>query len=405
MFDRASESQIPPQLPSLKLAPVETWFGQQTLIAYPATAILNSRQNKYPAGNEPWIRQTIQAAAHACRNEYAVIAGIGLKTWELSLWAASEALGNVVALVGVPPGASTSEILGRLVDVRNDFRLVKQNALLIPYFESDSRSPKSDWLARDSWILHHARLLLPVSIREDGFFSAQLKRERFKQQLDSSFSIDYSPGETKFHAPPDSETVLRSLKNQGITSWDWLTHWTRISEGPWPGETSADYYETLSRGQNSCPRSALDTLRHILAENRVRGSSWRMPGSTGMVSFTALPPWDIVQKMTWRKRFVRPLFEPYGIAIRKSTLEAMGTRAVQYGPPEHGKTLPAQDRLYFQTSSESSPWPLEKEWRLKGDLDLGSIPGKDLLILVRDESSRKQVQQEFPYHIVALEKS
>lgn len=154
---------------SLQLAPKEYWIGNPSLLALPSAVILNSRQRKYPVGTDPWILSTTRAVAWCTMKEMTLLTGIGMNTWELSLWVAAELMGQLVILVGVPDHCGESLIRERCDSVINDFKLVKQYCLLVPYYESSKRgSGKSDWEARDRFLLHQANIILPVSLRPES---------------------------------------------------------------------------------------------------------------------------------------------------------------------------------------------------------------------------------------------
>jgi len=150
-------------------------------------------------------------------------------------------------------------------------------------------------------------------------------------------------------------------------------------------------------------RDAGATLGRIVAERRIRGSVWRIPGKKSAVAFSALSPGEAVRLMRWRKRFARMSFEPYGIAIEKNVLAGMGAREVIY--MKNGIILSDGDeRIFTHSAGENGRWTDEREWRLPGDLDLKTIPADSVRIVVPDARAAEYFGDggngEFPVHVL-----
>ncbi len=386
---------------SLDFAPQNHWVGNSDLLQRKVVAILNSRQSRFSVGSEPWVRSTLKAAEWVSSNESVLVAGVGIKTWELGIWAVAEALGGTMLLVGVPRGANRNDIRSRLAHISAQFGLLSHESLLIPYHQPEgSRSPKRSWIQRDLWILRHSDLLLPVSLRGNGTLKEAIDNLRLEGKIDARFKVDYAPRPYRFVPPPRPNEILEKLQ---AIEWRYLTHWTRSSADPWPGEPIHEFYRRLAASKSEYPLSASATLKRIIDERLIRASRWRMPMQQPMVSFTALEPQDMAERMTWRRRFVRPAYEPYGIAIEKNALVGLGARPVTYGDREEERSLNRNERLFFQKlSRKGAEWKNEKEWRLIGDLDLAKIDPKHILILLRTEEEKKEIKELCPFTIFTL---
>lgn len=379
----------------LELFDRESWVGDLTLLTWPAATVLNSRQSRYPCGAEEWVRSTVRAASWAAREGFCLLAGVDLATWELSAAVASDALGAVILLAGVPANWPSSRVQGRLDDFAAQFNLSHQAALVIPYRESP-RSPKEQWPLRDRWIAEHADLLLPVSLREGGSLESLLSTVIEDSRIDDRFRTAYSPRRHAFPALPDVETAKESLRDD----WEgWALHFTRSHAGPWPDETRLDYYRALQASEEVPPRLALATLGHILVTGHIYGSSRHMPLGRPAVGFTQLPPWEALQLMGWRRRYAEPSSEPYGIAVRSERLLKLGAKEVRYGSVEEAKTLAASERLFFQTvDPEGHDWSVERELRHPGGLQLSQFPVEEVRILVRSEGGAAELD-DLPYEL------
>ncbi len=384
----------------LKISPMEMWFGDKTLLTRHTASILNSRQSKYPTGNEEWIRKSFDAAVWVANEDMTLISGLGMKTWEFSIWATGQALGWVVVLVPVSENCSVEAAHRVCQEVVTDFELLMSHCCIIPYFENSRESGKKLWHRRDDWIIENSNLILPVSLRDKGSLDSAIKHPDVLNKVDKRYNVTYAPRKESFFAPPDPLLCLSQLDN---INWNYLTHWTRVSADPWPGETRFSFYSDLNESDNRYHRTGFNTLKKIIDDQTVRGSSRFMTMKTPMVSLTSLHPSEMIPLMKWRKRYVRPSFEPFGIAISKSTLEEAGAQKVVYGDPEARKALPLAKRLYFQPdTSKNTLWSNESEWRFRGDLDFREIDKGDILLLVPTEKHRLELEQVFDYKVVAL---
>ncbi|HUU44272.1 MAG TPA: hypothetical protein VM118_00955 [Acidobacteriota bacterium] len=335
-------------------------------------AILNSRQTKTPVGNDPWVRQTVAAVKYAAAQGWTVMSSIGMNTWELVTWNVGPH-GGCLELV-VPAGPTENLIA--------DFDLDPQRVTTHQIAAgTESRNPKSWWPERDRAIIERADIILPISLNPGGQLAMLLQQIRPDQIIDNRFTTAHRPQPHHERSLVDIDRLTDTMR---AWSGDFIIHWTRSSHGPWPGETRAQFYsDMVGSGDRYC-RSACDTLRRILDERTLRASSWRIAGATPMVAFTELSPVESIPLMRWRARWARWAFEPYGIAIRGDVAERIGTRAVRYVSAKQWRSLPGDERLFaHRIGMEPNLWPAEREWRVKGDVDLSAVPRDALRIIVR----------------------
>ncbi|MDP8205772.1 MAG: hypothetical protein P9L92_03830 [Candidatus Electryonea clarkiae] len=389
------------KISNLILSPEDYWLGNPQLLSKRTCAILNSRQSKYPLGSEPWIINTVRAVNQCSRNDLALMTSDGLKTWELSLWASAEALGSVVILTGINKNENRAAVRTKQQSILDNFKLLNQDTLIIPYLETEKRGKgKTQWLARDRWIIDNSDILYPVSIREGGFMHKTIGEDNIKKKCNDAYRVDYNPGKMVFPKPPDTEII-----DQIISKFDWhhAVHWTRSTYEPWQGETKSQFYSDIVSSDSKYARSAFRTLMNILKERRIRATSWRMPSSTPMVSFTAAHPSSFVPIMKWRKRYVRPSFEPYGIAFERNSLLKSGAKPIKYDSPENLKTLNSRERLFYQaTSDKGNSWSEEKEWRLVGDYSFDFEDNAQMIVFVMSDEECFEVKKNFDCNVVAL---
>lgn len=382
------------------LLPLEHARGDLALLESPAAALLTSRQGRMPVGSEPWVRATMEAIDWLRGRGFALLAGVGVKTWELGLALASHEGVPVNVPVGVPEKAPPEVVAETLAAVAEDFRLDPTRSLLLPFPERSTRGSKRRRLAaRDRFIVEAATLLLPLSLRPGGGLDSLAGEPGPAAKLDRRFEVEYAP--RPYHAlrPPEPDAVHRALA--GFT-WRHVAHWTRACPGPWPGERAIDYYLDLVRSGDVPPRSAFATLRRIAEERRIRASSWRMPGGRRMVSFSALHPAEMTGRMRWRRRYVRASFEPYGVAVNRDAIGDLGGREVLYGNAEERRALPPGEEPFFQSFSEAAYWPNEWEWRLAGDLSLDRLDPAAITLLVATPEERRVLEEEVSWRVFSL---
>jgi len=163
----------------------------------------------------------------------------------------------------------------------------------------------------------------------------------------------------------------------------YLYHYTRSCWGPWPGQSYEDYLESLYQGRKDSGHTTLDTLVRILREKRLRASSKTIRGTTPVISWTVHAPSKLPQIRHWNRALVRWTFEPYGIAVLKRRLKALGAKPTIYAPAGAFPRLRQCDRHRFQRHEPPDIcWRQEREHRLPGDLKLDALENDDYFIFV-----------------------
>lgn len=356
--------------------------------------ILNSSQTKRPAGTDQWIVNTAAAVSWAIGQNLRVIASYGLNTYELVTAIAGEYGADVLLIAHRPDIVDES----RFAELLSDFGLHTRRTefATVP---SESSSPKSWWKKRDRMAVEMADVILPVSINPDGKLSRILAMEAVRDKIESKFRVDYSPQPSdKFSPIPEDSLVLDPSER-----FDYITHWTHSFDKPWPDESSAEFYMSIVNSGPEYSHSALNTLRHVLQSRTLFGSSRHMRDDIRAVGFSELHPAEAVNLMKWRRRYVRPTFEPYGIAIEKSCAEVVGIRPVIYGNKVDYQKLSEIERPYFQSEGEKyGDWKPEREWRYIGDLDLTSVPPDRMKVIVRKRSEIERIAKVTSAEVLAL---
>jgi hypothetical protein len=374
-------------------------LGGVSLSLQPVAAILNSRQSKRLSLADEWVRSTSAAVKHLVESGYVIATSIGMSTWELLVHLVNVYGGSQLLVI---PGRLKKTVSQRAAEIAHDFRLdpARIGYMMSGDAASGKGGRKSAWAHRDDIVIELADILVPVSIRPEGNLGRKIEAaSRAGKDLNTPFSVKYRPGAERVSYSLAREDLNPELVNM---PWPYLTHWTRSSHLPYPGETRFEYYRDIL-SHSHFPRSAPDTLRRIVTERKIRASRRFIRGGHKVVSFTGLHPCSAVSLMRWRRRYVYYNFEPYGIAISTEAAENLGIRQVTYGTPELYDTLPASDRPFYQNvGGPTADWKPESEWRHPGDLALGDIPDDRIHLLVYSKTDAQDLGRISPYRVIPL---
>jgi len=209
-------------------------------------------------------------------------------------------------------------------------------------------------------------------------------------------------------AGPRTKAAVRTpaVRRDAAPCWaEYLYHYTRVCNGPWPGQNHQRYCISILRGDPLASHSALATLARILNERRIRAGHRRVRGKEPVVSLTSRPPADLHLFRRWNRSQARWTLEPYGIAIRRTILRAMGAKPTIYGDDCVYEKLGPTDRHRFQSRGKRNTWVIEREWRLKGDLYLERLSVEDYFVFVPNaaEAERLSLLARLPGPCVTLE--
>jgi len=176
----------------------------------------------------------------------------------------------------------------------------------------------------------------------------------------------------------------------------YLYHYTRACPGPWPGQTQAQYWRSLIHDEPHAAHSGFDTLCRILEEKLIRAASRFIRGKERVVCFSELPPARLSSLARWRRGLTRWAVEPYGVGIELAALSDYGAKPVQYGTDEDFSKLPADQKYLFQARRGRYVfWDVEREWRVKGNVDLSLVPNERIVIVVADHAEKEVIQSRF----------
>ncbi len=369
-------------------------FGDIGILENTLAMIVNSRVSRKICSDTPWVVKTIGLADYATKNKWTLVSSCGSIPYLLVSWLA-KGRSAVIVLDSTLPFMGSRRIRENFTQEFMNIFDIERTLFISQFGMGVLPNAGRRMMNRDAMAVSIADVLLPCEVRPDGNMAKLIMSARAK-------------GKIIFHNEK-SETISNSCKtNDASLSWasrkirfdksadffpksahpenpfaDYFFHYTRACFGPWPGQSWADYLHELTVNDVGSQHEAVDALRRILKEKRIRASGTWIRGAYRVVSFTERPPeeFDIICK--WRRGLMRKTFEPYGIAVKRSVLIKKGVRKVSYGSEELFKNMTDEIKPYFQKASSScAEWSREKEWRLIGDLKFNNLHQSDWFAMV-----------------------
>jgi len=130
-----------------------------------------------------------------------------------------------------------------------------------------------------------------------------------------------------------------------------------------------------------------DVLKEILASGTIRGSGNEgyVKGNRPAVCFSEIP-------LASMHQFAAPMSDPgryrfYGIALSKQTVFEAGGRPVIYLPDGEGEWIPPEEKWrHVRFEHGHVDYTHEREWRLRGDLDLKTVRGMFVIVWSAEEA-------------------
>ncbi|MFZ1683052.1 MAG: hypothetical protein WAU88_02880 [Candidatus Zixiibacteriota bacterium] len=335
-------------------------------------AILVSRQSLRPCRANLWVQSVVAAVEWIKHHHMTLVTTVGRPTWDLITSCGSIHGVNMRVWYELTDSGSPEDILS----LQKQFGLTSLSVSFVPTAPDGGSSEDEQNHLIDRAICAQADLLIPISIRPGGFMDRALSEAEGRD----------TPILWNFYCGPPESPPRISYDLRGLTinpeldqvAGEYIVHWTRGSNHPWPDELPIDFYRSILTSERY-PRAAFDTLHHILSTGTIQSSSNHMPDSTPTVSFSELSPREVIPLMRWRARYSQMSFEPYGIGIKKELARHLGVLPVSYY--DHAeKTLPeAVPAWLTQSAGKVSDWRAEKEYRHLGSFELNQAPSNALI--------------------------
>jgi len=265
--------------------------------------------------------------------------------------------------------------------------------------DSDAGADENALLARDARIAQDADIIIPISIRRNGAMARLLETARSQgKKIVEQFQCLYEDRTIPLAYSIAAEDVNPELS---VLADRYVLHWTRATNGAWPGERLIDFYRDITMS-DSYPRTAFDTLCRILRDRLLMASSRHMPGRIPTVSFTTLAPHETVPLMRWRARYWEMSFEPYGIGISGQASERIGIQPVKYHLGSEAASSLKANQWLTQSVGSITDWRQEKEYRHRGDLSLAELSANELVVVCRTPDEARRVEDRYQLKAVSF---
>ena len=360
-------------------------------------ALLISRTPKRPAPGTPWVRKVAAAAQASAAAGEALVLGAERTPFDVALAVLRREKGAALVVLEAAPDAAWRGEYAQL--------LPEQHLLVWPAApegkkkQVKSRPQRAELPRRDRLLGELAGCAWAIHLRKGGHMAAVAAALAAKGgSVDFRFSILDFRLEQRTTAP-----LLLPAAPPLRQGWDFLTHFTREPEGAWVDESCAAYAQWLACGPLDSRRDACAALRRILALRRVLGSGRLMPAREPMVSFTARAPWELDGLVRWRRGLGHWTFRPYGLAVKREILAALGAQAVRYASAAQLQEFSREERRFAQKHAPPrTDWSAEAEWRLGGDFSFDTVPKEALCVLVPTRVEAQAMAAEAGLECVAI---
>lgn len=362
-------------------------------------AIVNSRKPRQFHYDERWLQWTMALGYAVAKQGHTLCTSIGNIGYEAALFGAAMGGGQIKAFVTwneepavakcIPRNAATNLLATRVVAKPDDNLKV----------------------LRDRDVVDDADLVIAVAIRSGGYMEALLRTRFLAGKKLQVVGPEQSPlwrgtqSLLKLGVPivaddiwqiVEARLAKRAMESHNekevlnsFSSWKeaplanpTLAHFTRAANGPWPGQSSAEYLEDLWHGGYRAERDARAALSRIVESRVLKAGGRLIRQSFPMVSFTAVSPERVADLHRYRSHLIRWDFEPWGIVFDREWLVQRGARPVKYLPAKSFSKLDPGDQPFFQKHEPPDcDFSAEEEWRIQGDLDFSEVP-RDAVRLV-----------------------
>lgn len=135
---------------------------------------------------------------------------------------------------------------------------------------------------------------------------------------------------------------------------------------------------------------AFEILKRILAEGKIKatGKSAFIKGGHKAVCLSEIP-------LAGLTHFAQPAdpnahktrYRPYGVLLSKKAVFKAGGRPVIYLPNNEVGWIPDEEKWrHVRFEHGKVDWTHEREWRVKGDVELNTLPGLYVLVWTAEEA-------------------
>ena len=381
-------------------------------------ALLNSRKPRRVSPLDRWVGLTAAVARRIGRDRHTLVAGLGPLTYDFALYCALDAGGTAEIVLD----ATQESPRGTALRSRRDE--------FLGHRRTHASWPKERLAAeeRDRAVCDAADVVVVIEARADGIME-RLGRMRLRQRrallvcpTDGSprtsgnarlaaagaSTIDWGGGggpgrRNGAEAPEAARVPFPAGIPPAVATWPYVVHFTRTCPLELPGESRWEFAGTLAASRDPLFHHGLRVLERIVDEGVVRASGRLIRGGRSVVSFTAAAPAEVAALARWARHLGRWTFEPYGVGLRREAAVRRGLRPVIYGPADRYAAIAPRERWRYQAEATGGvDWTAEREWRARGDVDLGSWAVDEGIVVVADQEQAQQIRGRSPFRVHVL---
>ncbi len=366
-------------------------------------SILNSRKSRCVKPNDDWLLRTRTALNEALKKKATLVSSIGIMHYDV-VTAACKGSNLIVVCESLSQIMNMTGSQTRLFERYSGIVDMEKTLFISAACLTQQTSRQESAFMRDRLVGSLSDMIYSINVKPGGNMSTVLSEARSRNVPLGRIEANHVEG---LVANKDREIIpnevceplsmqrfkLKKFFSVVMGAWvispsedlKWLEfgdealfHYTRSCHGPWPGQSYHEYITSLLAGRPESSHSAFETILRIALEQRIRASGAMIRGNFPVVSFTEVPPNELEKIRIWRTGVYRWTLEPYGLVIKRITLALKGGRRVHYGSLDSHQSLQDDEKHLFQISRTGKyDWSREKEWRIKGDLDIKELPADD----------------------------
>ncbi len=404
------------------VGPVIFTYGNADILKLPAAGILNSRKPRHTKPGDTWLELTKVMFNSARERGFILASSYGPLTYCVSTWL-SRGSPTIIVCDQPLPFMQSRQKLRRFIDEYGHFFDMEMTLFLSPFPPGKIPLKRSRYAERDHLVGAVSSIIMLGEISDHGNMRSvldvvshrgipvenakdMLPQNKCKSQVLRSDELLEQKPENKSRTSRKSPCRPEARPHNPIsfenlhTRSPYLIHYTRSCPGPWPGQSRAQYCESLLEAHTGASHTGFDTLIRILRERRIRASRNLIRGGEFVICFTECAPDELQNLIQWRPGLVRWNFEPYALAFSRESLLKLGARPTIYGIEEAFDDLSEDLKYLFQIQRPfGKVWTSEKEWRIKGDLCLANLDDENIVVIVSDEHEAKIVRDYCNYKV------
>lgn len=220
-------------------------------------------------------------------------------------------------------------------------------------------------------------------------------------------TLTMSPWSCQHRVVPASLQIHAGISTSLARSDLYLIHTTRARQSLWPDQSNLDLLDEAFRLAWNPNPTPVETLLKIISEQRLLATTARKRTDLRTISFTENPIALLLQMRAFQSHLARWDWEPYGLAIKKTTLERLGAKPVRYLAKKQIDSLDSDQQAYCQPLAEKQgdrDWTIEREWRLAHDLRLAHLPSDEAFVFVACDCEARAMSHHSRWPVYSVEK-